>query len=273
MLAGVVAALSILLYAVLHFPASFANGGSTPFLLTAAGLILYGLVAMWSRKQSFTPFGTSFRVGTAIGLAIAILAVVNHVIELWTPLSPSAGGIMGSGMWGLMFLAFGIACSTALLRDRSIRVGLLASAWSAMVMAIVVVVFAWSIGFLFMPHMQQVLSAPYAASGMTDADAFVTRHLVSSAASHLFLAPAIALFVGGLSAVAFSILTPVTRRTALLLAGAGLVLLSAGAISIGHATSLLRDERPPFIQFGLAAFAVSIVSAHPLLVAIRRSRQ
>src|SRR5204862_217999 len=84
--------------------------------------------------------------------------------------------------------------------------------WSGMVMAILRIVFALAVGFAFMPHMENVLSTPYAASGMTDTRAFVTPHLISSAASHLFIAPAIAVFVGAVSAAAFQLLASLGRR-------------------------------------------------------------
>jgi hypothetical protein len=176
-------------------------------------------------------------------------------------------------MWGLMFLGFGLACSATLVRRLPFALGLLSSAWCAMVMATLLIVFALGVGLAFVPHMQRVLSAPYATSGMTDPSAFVVRHLVSSASSHLLIAPSIAVLVGIFSAAAFSVLAPLGRRPAVALAGVALLLLAGGAASIEHASSLERSQRPPFVDFGLASLAIALVSVHPLALAIRDRRR
>jgi hypothetical protein len=172
-----------------------------------------------------------------------------------------------------MFLGFGIACSVTLARQRPLAAGLLSSAWCAMVMAILLTVFALSVGFAFMPHMETVLATPYAVSGMADARAFVARHLVSSASSHLFIAPVIAVFVGMLSAAAFHVLARLQRRIASLVACAAVLLLVGGGASLRHASSLERSQRPPFIAGGLVSLAIALVSVHPLVIALRRSKR
>ena len=139
--------------------------------------------------------------------------------------------------------------------------------------AAVLVACALTIGFVFMPQMQQVLSAPYAVSGMTDPESFVTRHLVSNASSHLFIAPVVALLVGGLSALACSLLRSVPRQTAMALGVGSLLVFAAGVASIRFATSQPRAQRQPFIMFGLGSLAVTLASAQPLVAAIRRSRR
>src|SRR5262249_33453759 len=154
----------------------------------------------------------------------------------------------------------GMACSTTLARTGQIGVSVFASAWCAMVMAILLIVSALAVGFAFMPHMQSVLSAPYASSGMIDPSAFVTRHLVGSASSHLFIAPTVAFVVGGLSAGVFRIVAPLGRGAAVVWAAAAVLLLAAGAVAIRHASSIERSKRPPFIQFGLASLAITLVS-------------
>ena len=272
-LVGSVAALALVLYGVIRFPLSLTNGGLVSLLSAVGGLAAYSAAALWSRRSSSADARTATRIGATIGTAIAIVAIVNHAVELWTTLPGSIGAVLGAGMWGLMFLGFGIACSITLARQLPFARGLLCSAWCAMVMAILLIVFALAVGFAFMPHMENVLSTPYAASGMTDTRAFVTQHLISSAASHLFIAPAIAVFVGAVSAAAFQLLASLGRRVAMLLGCAALLLLIAGAASLRHATSLARSERPPFIDFGLASLAVALVSAHPLVLAFRQRRR
>ena len=272
-LVGSAMALALVIYGGVRFPASITAGGASSLLIAIAGLAAYGTAALWSRRSSSADAQSALRIGAAIGVAIAGVAIVNHGVELWTTLPASIGAVLGAGMWGLMFLGFGIACSVTLARQRPLVAGLLSSAWCAMVMAILLIVFALSVGFAFMPHMESVLSTPYAASGMADARAFVAGHLVSSASSHLFIAPAIAVFVGLLSAVAFHVLVRLERRIASLVACAAVLLLVGGGASLRHASSLERSQRPPFIDFGLASLAIALVSAHPLVVALRHSKR
>ena len=272
-LVGSALALALVIYAGLRFPASITRGGTTRSMTAIAGLAGYGAAALWSRRSSSADVQSAVRIGAAIGVALAGIAIVNHAVELRTTLPASIGAVLGAGMWGLMFLGFGIACSVTLARQRPLAVGLLSSTWCAMVMAILLVVFALGVGFAFMPHMERVLSAPYAASGMADARAFVAWHLVGSASSHLFIAPVIAVFVGMLSAAAFHVLARLERRVASLAAGAALLLLVGGGASLGHASALERSQRPPFIDFGLASLVIALVSVHPLVVALRHPRR
>jgi hypothetical protein len=273
MLVVVVTAAALVLYSAIRFPASVANGGATAFLMSGAGLLAYALTAAWARPPSSARLRTPLRLGTIVGCCIAAVAVINHSVELSIALTPSAGAVLGGGMWGLMFLGFGIACSATFLQEHSIPLGIVSSVWSAMVSAAVMVICALTIGFVFMPHMERVLSVPYVASGMTDPEAFVARHMVSNTSSHLFIAPVIALLVGGVSALACSLLRSVRRRTAIALGVGSLLFCAAAIASIGFATSQPRAQRPPFILFGLGALAVTLASAHPLVAAIRRSRR
>jgi hypothetical protein len=175
-------------------------------------------------------------------------------------------------MWGVMFLGFGIACSATFMRGHPIPLGIVSSVWSAMVSTALLVVCALTIDFVFISHMQEILSAAYTASGITDPESFVIRHEVGNASSHLSIAPVIALLVGGLSAGACSLLRSVPRHTAIALGVASLLVFAAAIGSIRFATSQPRAQRPPFIMFGLGSLAVTLASAHPLVAAIRRSR-
>lgn len=272
-LVGSALALALVVYGGLRFPASIANAGTPPFVIATALLAVYGTAALCSRRSSSADVRSAVRIGAATGVAIAGLAVVNHAVELWTTLPESLGAALGAGMWGVMFLGFGSACSVTLARQHPLAAGLLSSAWCAMMMAILLVVFALGVGFAFMPHMESVLATPNGASGMADTRAFIARHLVSSASSHLFIAPVVAVFVGTLSAVAFNLLARLERRIATLVACATFLLLVGGSASLRHASSLERSHRPPFIGFGLGSLAIALVSVHPLVVALQRSKR
>jgi hypothetical protein len=168
-----------------------------------------------------------------------------------------------------MFLTFGIACSTTFMKEKSIGLGVLSSAWSGMMYAAMLVASALAIAFVVMPHMQRILAPVYSTNGPQAPQAFVVRHEIGAAGEHLFLVPAIASFVGLVSGVACFFLTSITRQAALMISIVSTIVFVAGVASIRFATSLERAQRPPFLVFGLAALAVTLASAHPLFIAIR----
>src|SRR5262249_8234716 len=111
LLAAVAIASALVLYGAVRFPASLANGGAMAFLMAGAGLRAYALIAAWARHSSSAGVQTPLRLGTIVGFGIAAVAVVNHAVEISIALPPMVGAVLGGSMWGLMFLAFGIACS------------------------------------------------------------------------------------------------------------------------------------------------------------------
>src|SRR5438105_3855484 len=83
-----------------------------------------------------------------------------------------------------------------------------------------------------------ILGGPFAASGMTDAETFVAQHLMSAASSHLVIAPVIAAAIGGLSAIMYFFVSPMSRRVAVGGLLSVVALLFAGTASIAYASSL-----------------------------------
>lgn len=264
------AGLSLVVYGAIRFPSSLASARA-PFVMSVIGLLGYVIAGVVARRAPIR-IQSALNLGGALGLALAAAGILNHTLEVAVQLPSPIGAVLGPGMWGLMFLGFSTACSGTVVRSESVVSGLLASAWCGLVYAGVLVLFALAVGFLFMSHMEQMLGGLYVASGMTDPGAFVTRHLVTNASSHIFVAPLIALAVGGVSALACVVLRSVRRGTAIALSAISAMLFVAGATSIQIAGSLARAQRPPFIQFGLAALAITLASAHPLLAAARRRR-
>lgn len=270
MIAIAIGGLALVLYGAMRFPASV-SAGWVPFVMSTVGLLGYVIVGAFARRAS-TPIQSILRLGGVLGLALAAVGILNHTLEIAVHLPSALGAILGPGMWGLMFLGFSIACSATVDRSGSLGFGLLSSAWCGLVYASVLVMFALGVGFAFMPHMEHILAGLYAASGMSDPEAFVTRHLVTNASSHIFIAPLIALVVATINALACLLVWSVRRDTAIALGVVSVLLFVAGAMSIRVAESMARAQRPPFIQFGLAALAITLSSAHPLFVAVRRPR-
>jgi hypothetical protein len=243
-----VIAIAIILCGAACFPSSVTDGGWAAFIAAVVPLLVYFSVGMWARCGS-ARIHSALRVGTFAGSSIAAIGVLYHLVEISTSLPASMSDVLGGGMWGAMFLTFGIACSTTFRREKSIGLGVLSSAWCGMMYAAVLVACALTIGYTFMPHMQQILAPLYSTSGMQDPQ-----------------------FVGLVSGVTCLFLNSMRRQAALVISMVAMLVFAAGVESIRFAASLERAQRPPFVVFGLAALAVTLASAHPLFLAIRSPR-
>jgi hypothetical protein len=249
-------------------PSSVADGGLATFIAAVVPLLVYFSVALWARRAS-ARIQVALRVGTFAGLSMAAVGVLYHSVEISTSLTGSIGAVLGAGMWVAMLFTFRIACSATYLKEKSVALGVLSSAWSGMMFAATLVACALAIAYIFMPHMQGILAPVYSASGMQAPQAFVVRHEVGAAGEHLLIAPAVASFVGLLSGAACLLLRSIRRQAALVMSIVATLVFAAGVVSIRHAASLERAGRPPYIMFGLAALAVTLATAHPLFIAIR----
>jgi hypothetical protein len=207
--------------------------------------------------------------GAKFGGVITLVAIIGHSLEQFANLQPPFPAILGVSMWGVMFLLFGGAGSTTYRKTSSLGLGILASVSSAFVTTIGTIVFAFSVGLMFMAHMERFLAPAFALSGMTDPSAFVVRNMFDSAFARLFVAPIAALIVAIASGMACAILRSARRQTAMLLGFLNVVLLGAGIASLQWASSMERPARPPFIMFGLCALGVTLASVYPVIVAIR----
>jgi hypothetical protein len=261
-------AMSITIYGAACFPSSVTGSGLAVFIAAVVPLLVYFFVGIWASRAS-AKIQSALRVGTVAGLSLAAVGVLYHSVEISTSLPASIGAVLGAGIWGAMFLTFGIACSATFMKERSIGLGVLSSAWCGMMYAAVLVACALAIGFTFMPHMERILAPVYTTSGMQDPRAFVVRHEVGAAGEHLSLVPVVASFVGLVSGVACLLLSSIKRQAALVMSIVATLVFAAGIVSIRHATSLERAQCPHFVMFGLAALAVTLVSVHPLFIAIR----
>jgi len=269
LLIGIAVIFALLLYAILQYPASLSQGGQGSLLSTAGALLAYGAAALWARGHTSDLLQVALEQGARIGLLLGTFAVVNHVLEIFAALDSTVSTILGVSMWGLLFLAFGSVASATYQRSGSLGLAITASIWCALVSTVMTLIAGYTIAVLFMPHMQQIFQGTYAQSGMTDPQAFVIRNTLSSGASHVLLAPIIALVFGCAGGIAGALLGSVQRRVAIALGVGELLLVTAGLAAIRFASSLNRPERPPFIMFGLLALGVTMACAYPILMAIR----
>jgi hypothetical protein len=272
LLVGTTVAFALLVYGAMRFPASVADAGSISAFVSGVALLTYAAVSQWGRRSSSNAVRIALGAGANVGLLLGAAAATNHLLKLCVPLRSPMPAILGGSMWGLMFLLFGVASAATYRQVESIGPGVVASVWSSLVSTVMTVIVAVSIGLLFLPHMRGVLAGAFVTSGMADPDAFVVRHMFDAASEHLLIAPAVALISGTASGLACWILQRVSRGTAVAFAVLGLLLVAAGASAIGFASSLERRSRPPFIRLGLSSLFVALVSAYPLILAIRHPK-
>jgi hypothetical protein len=270
-LIGICVVLVLMLFGVARHPASASHGGLTSLLSTAGALLVYGAAAFWVRVQFSDSWHIALGKGAMVGLLLAAVAVISHTLEIFANLNSSWSATFGVGMWGLMFLLFGIVGSSTYDLTSSLRMSIAASIWCALISTVATLVYGYTIALLFMPHMQNVLQGAQAQSGITDSQAFVIFNTLVSGSAHVLLAPLVALIFGFTGGCARSILRPVPRNIAAVLLVFELLLAVAGLFAIRFASSLNRPERPPYIMFGLLALGVTMASAHPVITAIRQS--
>lgn len=266
---GIVLTLALLVFGAWSFPES-ARGALLASVGTCMALFAYGAASEWACRTSSDAARIALASGAKVGVLIGTLAVINHSVEAFSGLRAPLPAILGVSMWGLMFFSFGGVSSATYQKLGSFGLGIVASVWSALVSAVATVLFASSVGLIFMPRMQLVLAGGFLESGMVDSRAFVVRNLFDGAFTHLLLAPCLAAIVGAASGTALSMLRSLRRRTVAVLGLLGVLLLVSGVTAIRFASSLERSARPPFIMFGLLALCVSLASAYPVATTIRR---
>ena len=266
---GTTITLALLGWSVSRFPASLARGGVVSLLGSAIALLGYAVVSAWALRAS-DRIQISLITGAKAGALIGAFAVINHSIEVFSGLRAPIPAILGVTMWGLMFFGFGVASSATYHEVKSIGPAIFSSVWSALISSVATVLFALCVGLVFMTRMQTVLSAAHVQSGLSDAQAFVVRNMLDGSAAHLLLAPLVAAVVGAASAFVCSMIIALAQRALRALALVDLCLLAAGVCSIRFASSLARSNRPPFIMAGLLCLCLSLATAYPIALAIRR---
>ena len=266
---SILAGIALLGYATLRFPASLAAGGLTKALVSVGALLAYAAASEWAKRSPSNAVQSALRSGARVGVVLGTAALIGHTLEVFAALQAPIPAILGVGMWALMFLLLGVASAETYRREASIRLGIMSSIWGAMISSVATVVFAFSVGLLFMSQMQRVLSGALAVSGMTDARAFVIRNMLDGASSHLLIAPAVAVLAGAASGLASSMLKSVRRRTAVALAMCALLVLGGGVGALRFASLLERSARPPFVMLGLLLLGAAMTSAGPVFAVIR----
>src|SRR5437868_761913 len=92
---GIVAVTCVMLiWSGLRFRESLTSGGLIAFTAAVVALVAYWVVSEWART-SIGPFRTAMISGAKIGSAVGVLAIINHVIEVFSELRAPVPAILG----------------------------------------------------------------------------------------------------------------------------------------------------------------------------------
>ena len=263
MLASVPVVLSIVLlgYFAWEFPASLANGGAFRAAVSLCALSVYAGLSLWLRRQRTPQVTLAMRTGHQIGSILASAAVLFHSVEVFAALRPPMPAILGVSLWGLMFLLLGIAAAETARRGGSFLLSIASSLSSVLISAPVTVAYALSVGLLFMPRM--VLNLGGGPAG-------VVHNMLEGAATHLLLAPVVAVAAGATSSLFYSAVKSLRSRTTVALVAVATLVCISGLSALRVASTLERSARPPYVMLGVLSLGVSLTALAALVAALRR---
>ena len=269
LLGGITFVLALMLFEAFSYPASLSKSGLTNFIASVGALLGYAIVAWWMQQKPTTATQIALAQGTKIGLFLSFVALVDLFLEHFVASDATINIARGIGMWGLMFLSFGIAGSATYRKVYSLGDAIIASVWSGLISAVGMLSGGFLLPLLFMPQMIDILAPASAQSKMTDAQAFVIEHTLNAAAMHLLFVPIVALIFGLMGGGASFLLKSINQRVAISLVILEILLFIGGLAALGLMSSLDRSARPPFVLTGLLALGIALSCAHPIFTTIR----
>jgi hypothetical protein len=135
----------------------------------------------------------------AVGLLSALLWLFNLSLETFTNAGDS-WGILASAPFLLGgFLLWGVAGVVSAWQTKRFLLGVLAAVWSAMVCALLTVIYGWILLFVALPRLAEMMvrNPDFARSQWTDATTFAIANSFDAGFSHLLGA----LLIGGIVGV------------------------------------------------------------------------
>ena len=259
---GSLLVLLLMIVSVGRHPSSL---GSGLFIMDLALLSGYGAFSTWVWRQRRPEEREALAAGAQTGVILGVVLIASHMIE-WFALDETSAVrlVRGAGSVLLMLGLLGAAGSAAWQRTRSTMLAVIAGLWCGSLAVVILLSFALTLNLAFEAHAASWLHAPFVASGMGDAGAFVVRNSLEAASEILVRIPIAALvlaFSGGVSS-AWMMKRP--RRLAVLAAWFTPFFFVAGGAALWYADSLDRAARPPFVMAGVLTAGIALCGAHPI---------
>jgi hypothetical protein len=199
LLAAVALDLALVIGRAFSFAGFFALPGSALYLLEpVALLLLYAGVALWLPKLAGSPWQVPLQLGTLVGICLGALEVVNISLESLADLGRPASSISSLALMLALFCGWGVAGFWATRRAGSLRLGVLAAVWAAMVSITIAVTFGFVLPYIALPRLAHDMAADpdFLRSGWHDPVAFAIANTFDSGFTHLLEAPIIGAMFG-----------------------------------------------------------------------------
>jgi hypothetical protein len=204
MLVGILLNLALIGGQLLLYPPLLARPNALTYVLEpVVGLLIYAVVTLGVTHQVGPKRRLALRIGSVIGVISGILFVINLASETFLDL-PAPASLFATAPFFLgTFALWGVAGYRSARPTNSAPLGILAAIWSAMCTIVITLLFGFSLSYVALPRLQQILatSPEYARSHWTDLHAFAIVNQFDSAFSHLLVAIVIAATLGTLGSL------------------------------------------------------------------------
>ncbi len=161
-------------------------------LLVYAGVVFAVTTGPGPRRR------VALRTGVLVGVVTGALWIVNLTLETFANL-PSGAGFLASAPFLLgAFALWGAAGGRSAWQTGSLRLGALAALWAALICVLMTITVGFVLAYTSLPRLAQALATDpdYLRSGWRDLRAFAIANQFDAAASHLLIAPVVAVIVG-----------------------------------------------------------------------------
>lgn len=228
-------------------------------------------VWVWRQRNAMARY--AFARGAQFGIVLGLVLIASHATEWFGLFESRPAALIGAGSVLLMLGLLGAASSVAWQQTRSSLLAVMAGLWCGAIAALILLSFAFTLNLAFERHATVWLYEDFAASGMSDAGAYVVRNSLESASEILIRIPIAALVLSIGASLSSAWLTKWPRRVTIFAACFTPLIFLAGVVSLWHADSLARAARPPFIMAGLMMIGIALCGAHPLWSSFYRTRR
>jgi hypothetical protein len=252
----------LFLVSVGRYPSLF---GSGLFIGDIALLLGYSALSTWGWRQRHPQERDALTEGVHAGVVLSGVLIASHAIE-WFALFDTRTGNLARGA-GSVLLTLGLlaaAGSAAWQRTCSIKLAVMAGLWCSSLGTMSLLSFALTLNLAFPTHAASWLHEAFAASGMTDARAFVVRNSLEAASEILVRMPVAALLLAFGGSFSAAWMTRWPRKLVILAAWFTPLIFVSGATALWYADSLQRSARPPFVLGGVLIAAIALCSVHPI---------
>src|SRR4051812_46475847 len=161
MVCGVLIDLALVGLSLVWYPSLLNGGRAVTMTVCLLLLLLYGCLGIALPLLASPIVMTTLWAGMVFGLLIGVVFIVDIIVEDFIDLGSQASTFSTLGFMFFIFLLFAGAGTYGTYKTGQLRLGLLASIWSAMLGVLIVVLVGFTLGFLFTQRMEYILASEY----------------------------------------------------------------------------------------------------------------